>query len=64
MIVAPIYIINSMERLDVYQIKSLYPVVQDVGFMRLTRFFCTKALLLCPAAYLGDLSNVSISKYS
>jgi hypothetical protein len=63
-IVVAIYIIVSLERLDVYQINALYSVACLSAFILFTGLFCIQALLLCLSAYFGDLSNVSISKYN
>jgi hypothetical protein len=38
-IVVAIYIIDTMERLDIYQIKALCPVEQGVGFYPFYSFF-------------------------
>jgi hypothetical protein len=46
-IVVAIYIIATMERLDVYQIKALYTVAWLWAFILFTAFFCIEALLLC-----------------
>jgi hypothetical protein len=50
-IVVAIYIIVSLERLDVYQIKALYTVAWLWAFILFTAFFCIEALLLCLGSF-------------